>query len=403
VSTTAVSCVICGDALTHYEATELAEDVGEALCSACVRSTDRRHRLTDRKRRELDQQEQRVDRRLPNEPEEPDPLPTVDEGEAARTPARLVSGGAFILDEPEEIPAVWGGASGTVAWAEGEPLMLVGPDGVGKTTLGQQIGLGRLGLRERVLGMRIADDDRHLLYLALDRPRQAARSFRRMVTEDDRSLLNEQMKVWKGPLPFDVVRDPAALADFVSEREAGTVIVDSLKDLATKLTDDEVGGRVNIAIQEVIARGVEVLVLHHQRKRQQGAGPPKSIADVYGSRWLTAGMGSVFCIWGDPGDPIVEFTHLKQPADPIGPWNLQHDHDRGQTKVVDQVDALALVNASNGTTAEAVAALLFRTDTPTRNEVEKARRRLEKLAGPFIDKRGGPPPNPVTYHPKEAA
>jgi hypothetical protein len=64
--TTAVSCTICGDTLTTYEAQELAKDVGEALCSACVRSSERRHREADRKRRAVDTQERRVDALLPN-------------------------------------------------------------------------------------------------------------------------------------------------------------------------------------------------------------------------------------------------------------------------------------------------------------------------------------------------
>ena len=319
--------------------------------------------------------------------------------------SRLVSGAVFILDQPAEVPAVWGGASGTVAWAKGEPLMIVGPDGVGKTTVGQQIVLGRLGLRARVLGMRVEDDARRVLYLAMDRPKQAARSFRRMVADDDRCTLEERLVVWKGPLPFDVLRDSTALADMATRNEVGTVVIDSLKDVAAKLSDDEVGGRVNIAVQEVIAREVEVLVLHHQRKQQQGASQaPKTIADVYGSRWLTAGMGSIFCLWGDPGDPVVEFSHLKQPLDPIGPWKLLHDHERGETTVLDQIDLLGLVTASDGLTAEAAAAVLFGVDAPSRNEVEKARRRLEKLAaGGFVEKVGGPPPNPVIYQSKTAA
>lgn len=171
--------------------------------------------------------------------------------------SRLVRGGAFILDQPAEVPAVWGGASGTVAWANGEGLMIVGPDGVGKTTLGQQIVLGRLGLGTRVLGMRVENDGRRVLYLAMDRPKQAARSFRRMVADDDRGTLDERLVVWKGPLPFDVLRDSAALADMATRNEVGTVVVDSLKDVAPKLSDDEVGGRVNNALQEVIAREIE--------------------------------------------------------------------------------------------------------------------------------------------------
>jgi len=58
---------------------------------------------------------------------------------------RMLQGGAFILDAPKDVPAVWG---------EGEPLILAGPSGVGKTTLAQQLVLARLGLAGPVLGMR---------------------------------------------------------------------------------------------------------------------------------------------------------------------------------------------------------------------------------------------------------
>jgi replicative DNA helicase len=327
--------------------------------------------------------------------------------EAQRTEAdrRLVPGDEFVLDLPGEIPAVWGGASGTVAWARGEPLMLYGPDGVGKTTVGQQVALGRAGLRRRVLGMRVADDEDLVLYLALDRPAQAARSLARMVTEDDRERLCDRLLVWRGPLPFDVVKTPRALADFATAQGAGTVVIDSLKDIASRLSEDEVGGAVNSAIQELLARQVEVLALHHPRKRQQGGPPPKKLEDVYGSRWLVAGMGSVFCLWGEAGDPVVELLHLKQPSEPIPTCKLLHDHDQGITTILESVDLLQLVTATGdaGLTAEAAAAMLFATEAPDRNAIEKARRRLEKLiVGGFIVKRGGPPPNPVTYHPREA-
>ena len=315
---------------------------------------------------------------------------------------RLVSGDEFVLDLPAEIPTVWGGASGTVAWAAGEPLMLVGPDGVGKTTVQQQLALGRIGLRPRVLGMRVEDDGRPLVYLALDRPAQAARSLRRMVGEDDRDILRERLRVWKGPLPFDVLKDSTALADFAQGQGAGTLVIDSLKDVAAKLSDDEVGGRVNIALQEVDRREIDLLVGHHQRKQQSGTGQPRQLADVYGSRWLTAGMGSVFMLWGDPGDLVVEFTHLKQPAEAMGPGSYSTTSEHGLTTVLEQVDLLGLVAASGGLTAEAAALTLYAASD--RNSIEKARRRLDKLAERgLIEKCGGPAPNPVSYRPKEAA
>jgi replicative DNA helicase len=329
-------------------------------------------------------------------------LATLDEARTAETQRRLVAGDEFVLDRPREIRPVWAGASGSVVWAEGEPFMLYGPDGVGKTALGQQLALGRIGLRARVLGMRVAEDERGLLYLALDRPEQAARSFARMATEADRERLRERLIVWRGPVPFDVVKTPRALVEFARTQGAGTVVIDSLKDLAPKLSEDEVGGMVNSAIQELVALDIEVLVLHHPRKRQQGAGPPKKLEDVYGSRWLTAGMGSVCCLWGEAGDLVIELSHLKQPAEQIGPLKLLHDHERGVTTILESVDLLALVRAAStsGLTAEAAAVRLFDTETPDRNAIEKARRRLKKLAeGGYIGKRGEKP-NPVTYHPR---
>ena len=49
-------------------------------------------------------------------------------------------------------------------------------------------------------------------------------------------------------------------------------------------------------------------------QRENGGAKPKRLADVYGSRWLTAGMGSVLLLWGEPGDLVVEVRHLKQPV-----------------------------------------------------------------------------------------
>jgi AAA domain len=317
---------------------------------------------------------------------------------------RLLGGGAFILDHPADTPAVWrGAAGGGTAWAVGEGCMICGPDGVGKTTVVQQLALGRIGLRERVFGMQFVVDERPLLYFALDRPAQIARSFARMVAEEHRETLDQRLLVWKGPPPFDIVKKPSALADFAESHGVGTLVIDSLEDLASKLSDDEVGGKVNAAFQDVLARGIELLCSHHQRKAQAGANVPKRLADVYGSRWLTAGMGSVFMLWGEAGDLEIECMHLKQPDEELGPWKLLHDHNAGRTVIVDQVNLLDLVGArgGDGLTADQGAALIFDNPTPTRNEVEKARRRLEKLTDQGFLTRSGEAPEPVIYRRKQ--
>lgn len=281
------------------------------------------------------------------------------------------------------MPAHWGNAGEEVIWAPGESLMLVGPDGVGKTSLMQQLLLRRIGLREDpLLGFPVATTSGRVLYLAMDRPAQAARSMRRMVDEGHGDLLRERLLVWRGPLPINPLSRPAALADWIEQEfgDVSDVAVDSLKDLAPKLADDETANRVNLARQELLARGIELIEGHHQRKEQRGMGKPKALADVYGNRWLTAGVGSVVLLWGDAGDLVVELIHLKQPAETFGPTKLLHNHARGETILHEHVDLEALLyNAAHGLVVKDAARLLYGADEPPSNEIEKARRKLESL------------------------
>jgi replicative DNA helicase len=138
-----------------------------------------------------------------------------------------------------------------------------------------------------------------------------------MVDEADHQQLRERLVVWKGPLDFDLGKEKTErcfLADLAESLRVTDIVIDSLKDVAVDLIKDDVGGRVSFQIGETIARGIEVCVLHHQRKAQQGGPKPKALAGVYGSHWLTAGMGSVLMLCGEPGDLVVELRHLKHAA-----------------------------------------------------------------------------------------
>jgi AAA domain len=292
---------------------------------------------------------------------------------------RMLHGGRFILDQPQHVPAVWGDAH-QVAWSTGEPLLIVGPDGVGKTTLAGQLILGRLGLRKTLLGMPVTPGDRNVLALLCDRPLQAGRSLRRMVQEDDRELLDERLVIWKGPPPADCAGYPDTLLRMAEAADADTVLVDSVKDIALGLVDDDVGAALNSAHQRLVADGVQYAGLHHPKKHGAGGGKPKALEDVYGSRWLTAGCGSVILLWGAAGDLVVEFSHLKQPDEPVGPLKVQHDHRTGTSSVVEKADLVHLAAISpSGITARDAAVALFDTLSPDRNQVEKARRALDGL------------------------
>jgi hypothetical protein len=113
-----------------------------------------------------------------------------------------VSGGTFVFGEAIDPAPLWGEGD-QVLWAEGEGLMVYGQQGRSKSTLAQQIVNARVGIgAAELLGLPVKRDDRPVFYLAMDRPRQVKRSWRRMVTDDDFEALEERVTVWQGPLPF---------------------------------------------------------------------------------------------------------------------------------------------------------------------------------------------------------
>lgn len=297
---------------------------------------------------------------------------------------RLTDGAAFILDQPEDVPALWGEGS-QVLWAEGESLLITGTPGVGKTTIAQQVVLAMVGLGSgSVLGLPVQARDR-VLYLAMDRPRQIGRSFRRMVgdTPVTRTVLSQRLVIWQGPPPQDVARDTGTLLRLARRVGADVLVIDSLKDAALGLVNDDTGAAVNRALQTCLADGVEVLVLHHQVKRSGSGdgGKPVALADVYGSAWITAGAGSVVLVHGEAGDSQVEVRHLKQPAEVVGPLRVEHDHVQGQTRIAaDHLDPEQwLIRQRQPVTADHLAQALGLREDAKPAEVRAARERARRL------------------------
>src|SRR5829696_8975788 len=190
------------------------------------------------------------------------------------------SGGSFIMDIPADPEPLWGRGN-EVLWPDGEALMIAGPQGVGKTAIAGQLAFGRIGLPQyaTLLGYPIQPGEGRVLYLAMDRPKQAARSFRRMVEEGMRGELDERLLVWKGPPPHDLARYPGLLARLCDQAQADTVCLDSTKDAALKLSDDDVGAAYNRARQTALRDGVQVVELHHPRKTLNGAKAEKPTID----------------------------------------------------------------------------------------------------------------------------
>jgi Bifunctional DNA primase/polymerase, N-terminal/AAA domain len=321
-----------------------------------------------------------------------------DDGERARWDERMVPGGSFVLDAPVGVESLWG-SDDRVIWADGEGLMVTGTQGVGKTTLAQQLVLALLGVVDRsILGLPVLPVGRRVLYLAMDRPHQIRRAFRRQCRDEHRHLLDENLVIWKGPPPADLAKHPEILTELAEQSDADVVVVDSLKDAAVGLSEDEVGSGWNRAAQGLLATGRNLLVLHHRKKQKTNA--RTGLDDVYGSTWLTSGMGSVVLLDGNPGDPLVEFRHLKSPVAEVGPMKVSHDQASGLMAVAEQVDLVAVAQAEGRITVKQAALLLF--GSATTNDVEKARRRLDKrvVAGELVKKDEG---GASAYHPVLAA
>lgn len=253
---------------------------------------------------------------------------------------RLTGGGGFVFDIPADLPSVWGDGTRSL-WARGEALMLVGPSGVGKSTLAGQLVRAMVLGGGTVLGLPVRGMGK-VLYLAMDRPAQLRRSLHRQFTEDERATLEQKLVVWAGPPPADLASDPGLLLEMCRAAGADVVVVDSLKDAALGLSEDTVGAAYNSARQAALAGGVEVLELHHQVKRGANGSAPTTLADVYGSGWITAGAGSVVLLHGEAGAASVELRHLKQPAEPVGPLTIEHDPVAGVSRVGEVVPRAAL-------------------------------------------------------------
>ena len=296
------------------------------------------------------------------------------------TDARAVlPGGRFVFEQPSTLKPRWG-KGGDVLWERGESLFLVGPTGVGKTTVGAQVVAGLIGLQPDVLGFPMEQASR-VLYLAMDRPRQIARAWGRLFAPADRQTLDDRLTVWRGPLPMRLDLVPEALVEMAHTYQAEVVIIDSLKDAVTELGKDGPAGAFNQAVQFCSRDDVDVLTLHHQRKAVEGH-KPTALEDVYGNTWLTAGAGSVVLLWGDAGSSVVELTHLKQPADPVGPLTIEHDHLRGTSSVTTGWDPLAYlthVGPSGATLDQAVQAHYGAAQKPGGAKWKTTERRLGRL------------------------
>lgn len=290
-----------------------------------------------------------------------------------------VESGAVILDTPPTPDPLWGTAD-ECAWARGEPLLVYAATGIGKTTVADQLLLRMVGIGEpTLLGLPVVLTEGTVLLLAYDRPAQALRSLARMVEPYDRDVLAERLLVERRRLWRVKPDDPEALWRGAAQLGVTVIVIDSLKDVAANLSDPEMATAYNDAIQTCVARGIDVLTLHHPRKTGDGKTRILSLDDVYGSTWVTAGQGSVVALNGDAGTTVAEWAHLKMPSGEVGPFTVRFDYLQGTVKregILDVLDPLVGAPGYSWVPITDITLAVYGDNDDTNRK--KAKRRLQK-------------------------
>lgn len=315
---------------------------------------------------------------------------------APKVPPRTVDGWSFLAPGEPDSPPLWGDPHRAALWTPGESLFIFGPPGAGKSTLVQLVVWARLGLLADVLGFPVADDGRKVLYLAMDRPDQIKRSMRRLVRPEHETVLRDRLIVHRGPLDFSMTdpKERDRLRDWALDLGAGTVVVDSIKDVMPEVKP-ETAGEYNRARQSVLAAGIDLAELHHNRKAQNGNKEPRTLEDVYGGRWLTAGAGSVISLWQDePGSPVISLRHIRTSGEYLRDTTLILDPATGEleTEQAATLEDFIAAHLDGFTVAEAAAAL--HPGKVTKGQREAVRGRLKRMVArgaleitgdPFVD------------------
>jgi len=159
-----------------------------------------------------------------------------------------------------------------------------------------------------------------------------------------------QLIVWREPLPFKADADPERFATWIADigHDPGLVFFDSIKDMLSSITADAAGLGFNEAIQRILANGTDTIANHHLRKANADNPKPDKLDDVYGSKWITAGQGSVILLWGDTGALSVELSQLKPIRMKVGPLAVKYDHSTGSAEGGDAATILTALAVQCG-------------------------------------------------------
>lgn len=294
----------------------------------------------------------------------------------------------ILFGERSKVRVLWG-AEERPLWIHGQSLMVVGPPGAGKSTLAQMLVGAQLGLLNgEVLGHQVTAAEGNVLYLSLDRPFQIVQSMQRVFTEELPDALLDRLVIVDELSCGNLDDYPSWLREQASEFDASTVVIDSLFDAVSSLTDDKAAIAYNKGRQALMKSGIDLLEVHHDRKRTtDGHGGKGKLDDTYGSRWLTSGAGSVLLLipmGGDDDGPRNIWLRQRKSIRDVNPKILMTFRAEdgllaagSSMSIADQIDMTLLIALEPMKARDLAEAVLQR--EPSVSEVESIRRQADRL------------------------
>jgi hypothetical protein len=152
--------------------------------------------------------------------------------------------------------------------------------------------------------------------------------------------------------------------------------------MVAKPSDEERANMYNRARQLCLAHDIEWIELHHNRKANGDGKEPRSIDDIYGNRFITAGAGSALYFHGEPSDPIVKLAQLKAPYGEFFPKDVAIDKVHGTMEFYEATSIASILTVAGraGITTLDIAKQVYGVKAPSKADKERVRRKLQIMA-----------------------
>lgn len=194
--------------------------------------------------------------------------------------------------------------------------MIAGPPEVGKSQFIIRLAM-YMAMGKKFINWDIKKPIR-TMFLSLEMSHEALKlltdTMTQNLSDEERELINKSFFIWSGGygLSMDNADDQKLILDAIKEYKPEAVFIDSL----TKATRDDINSNttidnvVNFIKRDIFSiTGSLVCFIHHNRKGQVGNKKPKSLDDLYGSRFIAADMDTVIALW--PVGDEIELLELK--------------------------------------------------------------------------------------------